>query len=156
MTVLIGVDPHKGSHTAVAIGSDEAVIDELRVVATVGQVDELLGWAKPLGERTWAVESAGGLGYLLSQQLVAAGKTVLDVPATLAARVRVLGIRPLPRSIPPSTHQGRALRGRLTRHQTTSLAEDPLHGLAARPYRDAAASGVRGRQIERNLGHRVG
>ena len=43
------------------------------------------------GQRTWAVESAGGLGYLLSQQLVAAGETVLDVPATLAARVRVLG-----------------------------------------------------------------
>jgi transposase len=37
------------------------------------------------------VESAGGLGYLLSQQLVAAGETVLDVPATRAARVRVLG-----------------------------------------------------------------
>ncbi len=49
MTVLIGVDPHKGSHTAVAIDRDEAVIDELRVTATVGQVDELLGWAKPLG-----------------------------------------------------------------------------------------------------------
>ncbi len=90
MTVLIGVDPHKGSHTAVAIDRDEAVIDELRVTATVGQVDELLGWAKPLAPRTWAVESAGGLGYLLSQQLVAAGETVLDVPATLAARVRVL------------------------------------------------------------------
>ena len=31
------------------------------------------------------------MGYLLSQQLVAAGETVLDVPATLASRVRVLG-----------------------------------------------------------------
>ena len=30
------------------------------------------------------------MGYLLSQQLVAAGETVLDVPATLASRVRVL------------------------------------------------------------------
>ncbi|HTY29528.1 MAG TPA: IS110 family transposase [Mycobacterium sp.] len=91
MTVLIGVDPHKGSHTAVAIDRDEVVVDELRVTATVGQVDELVGWAKGFETRTWAVESAGGLGYLLSQQLVAAGETVLDVPATLAARVRVLG-----------------------------------------------------------------
>ena len=41
--------------------------------------------------RTWAVEGAGGVGYLLAQQLVAAGERVLDVPATLAARVRVLG-----------------------------------------------------------------
>lgn len=32
-----------------------------------------------------------GLGYLLSQQLVAAGERVVDVPATLAARTRVLG-----------------------------------------------------------------
>ena len=31
------------------------------------------------------------MGYLLSQQLVAAGETVVDVPATLAARIRVLG-----------------------------------------------------------------
>src|SRR4029450_5131259 len=40
---------------------------------------------------TWAIESAAGLGYLLAQQLVDAGETVLDVPATLASRVRVLG-----------------------------------------------------------------
>ena len=40
---------------------------------------------------SWAIESAGGLGYLLAQQLVAAGEEVVDVPATLAARVRVLG-----------------------------------------------------------------
>ena len=40
--------------------------------------------------RMWAVESAAGMGYLLAQQLVAAGETVLDVPATLASRVRVL------------------------------------------------------------------
>ena len=40
--------------------------------------------------RLWAVESAGGLGYLLSQQLVAGGEHVVDVPAVLASRVRVL------------------------------------------------------------------
>jgi transposase len=56
----------------------------------VTQVNQLLSWAEPLGSRTWAIESAGGLGYLLSQQLVAAGETVVDVPATLASRVRVL------------------------------------------------------------------
>jgi transposase len=31
------------------------------------------------------------MGYLLAQQLVAQGEVVLDVPATLAARIRVLG-----------------------------------------------------------------
>ena len=37
------------------------------------------------------MESARGLGYLLAQQLVAAGEVVFDVPPMLAARVRVLG-----------------------------------------------------------------
>jgi hypothetical protein len=41
--------------------------------------------------RTWAVESAGGLGDLLAQQLVGADERVLDVPATLVSRVRVFG-----------------------------------------------------------------
>jgi len=91
MTVMIGVDPHKGSHTAVAIDRDEAELAKMKVRASGRQVDQLRDWAAPFGERTWAIESAGGLGYLLSQQLLAAGETVLDVPATLAARVRLLG-----------------------------------------------------------------
>jgi hypothetical protein len=51
----------------------------------------LLAWAEPFERRRWAIEGADGLGYLLSQQLVAAGERVVDVPATLAARTRVLG-----------------------------------------------------------------
>ena len=90
MSVMIGVDPHKATHTAVAIDSTETELDRKKVRATTAQVDQLLAWAEPLGARTWAIESANGLGYLLSQQLVAAGETVLDVPATLAARARVL------------------------------------------------------------------
>src|ERR1019366_418146 len=81
MTIIIGIDPHKASHTAVAIGCDEQQLAEIRVRATCQQTEQLLAWAKPLGPRTWAVESAGGLGYLLSQQLVGAGERVLDVPA---------------------------------------------------------------------------
>ena len=49
------------------------------------------GWAEAFPERRFAIESAAGLGHLLAQQLVAVGEEVLDVPATLAARVRVLG-----------------------------------------------------------------
>jgi transposase len=90
MTVIIGVDPHKASHTAVAINDRESELDRTRVRATRKQATQLLAWAEPLGQRTWAIESAGGLGYLLAQQLVDAGETVLDVPATLVSRVRVL------------------------------------------------------------------
>jgi transposase len=91
--VMIGIDPHKGSHTAVAIDRNEEELGERLVRATARQVPELLWWAGHLddGERVWAVESAGGLGYLLAQQLLAAGETVVDIPATLASRVRLLG-----------------------------------------------------------------
>src|SRR5580704_4455387 len=90
MSVMIGVDPHKGSHTAVAIDAGEEPLGELRVCASSAQAGLLVGWAAAWPERTWAVEGAGGLGHLLAQQLVAAGERVLDVPPKLAARVRLL------------------------------------------------------------------
>jgi len=90
VTVMIGVDPHKGSHTAVAIDEDEHVLGELRVRSGPKQLDRLMAWAKQFPERTWAIENATGLGYLLAQQLVAAGERVLDVQPKLAARVRLL------------------------------------------------------------------
>ncbi len=92
MSMTIGIDPHKGSHTAVAIDGDEHPVARLTVTADRCQTQRLLAWAEPLGvERTWAIESATGLGRLLAQQLVAAGENVVDVPPTLAARVRLLG-----------------------------------------------------------------
>ena len=91
MNVIIGVDPHKATHTAVALDGNELELGEVQVRANTSQLKRLLAWAAPFEKRTWAVEGAGGCGYLLSQQLVAAGEDVVDVPATLAARVRVLG-----------------------------------------------------------------
>jgi transposase len=91
LATMIGIDPHKGSHTAVAIDRDEHVLDEFRVRSSGSQADRLREWAAPFEDRVWAIESAQGLGYLLAQQLVAAGEVVLDVPPMRAARVRVLG-----------------------------------------------------------------
>src|SRR5579859_6932240 len=88
--VMIGVDPHKGSHTAVVIDQAELVLGELRVRACAAQAEQLLAWAAAWPQRTWAVEGAGGLGHLLAQQLLAAGERVLDVPPKLGARVRLL------------------------------------------------------------------
>jgi hypothetical protein len=76
----------------VAIGRDEQPLARVRLVADRCQTQRLLAWAETLGtERTWAVESAEGLGKLLAQQLLGAGEHVIDVPPTLAARVRLLG-----------------------------------------------------------------
>src|SRR5579875_3908068 len=90
MAVMIGVDPHKGSHTAVALDEHEQRLGEVKVRSSSVQTQRLVEWAGQWPERIWAVEGAGGLGYLLAQQLLAAGERVLDVPPKLAARVRVL------------------------------------------------------------------
>lgn len=89
---MIGIDPHKRSHTAVVIDPDEVVIDEIRVKAAANQLVELREWASGYGDRCWAVESARGMGYLVAQQLVGVGERVVDVPPMMAARVRVLGL----------------------------------------------------------------
>src|SRR5260221_12142609 len=88
--VMIGIDPHKASHTAVAIDEKEVPLGEVRVRASASQAGRLVAWAAAWPERTWAVEGAGGLGHLLAQQLVAAGERVLDVQHKLGARVRLL------------------------------------------------------------------
>jgi hypothetical protein len=90
MAVMIGVDSHKGSHTATAIDATETVLGELGVRSGAGQVERLLVWAGSLAERSWAGEGAGGLGDLLAQQLVAAREQVVDVQPKLAARVGLL------------------------------------------------------------------
>ena len=88
--VMIGVDPHKGSHTAVAIGGSEEPLGTVRVRASASQAEPLVERAAAWPQRTWAVEGAGGLGHLLAQQLVAAGEHVVDVQPKLGARVRLL------------------------------------------------------------------
>jgi hypothetical protein len=86
----IGIDPYTASPTASVIDGDEQLLGEVRVRADRDQRDRLLSWANRFAPRVWAVEGATGAGALVAQQLLAAGETVLDVPPTLSARVRLL------------------------------------------------------------------
>jgi transposase len=88
--VIIGIDPHKGSHTAFAIDGRERQLGQVRVRASARQAEVLLQWAARWPTRDWAIEGARGLGLLLAQQLIAADQRVVDVPPKLAARVRLL------------------------------------------------------------------
>lgn len=45
MDVMIGIDPHKGSHTATMLDRDERELKRIKVRARAGQVGELLTWA---------------------------------------------------------------------------------------------------------------
>ncbi len=98
--ITIGIDPHKGSHTATAIDEDEVVVGELRVDADRHQRARLLAWAAAFEPRCWAIEGATGMGALLAQQLVGAGEHVVDVPPKLSARVRLMNTGRIDKSDP--------------------------------------------------------
>jgi transposase len=93
MTVTIGIDPHKSTHTAIAIDCDERQLAKLTLRADRHQTDRLLAWAEPFDrDRVWAIESAAGLGRLLAQQLIAAGEHGVDVFAGGGCPGAVVGI----------------------------------------------------------------
>ena len=70
--IVIGLDVHKQSVTAVAVDEAGRPLEE-RVIP-VGS-DELLGWASSLAaERLWAVEDCRELTRWLERQLLRAGE----------------------------------------------------------------------------------
>ena len=69
--IVIGVDVHKQSVTAVAVDEAGRMLDERTI--QVGS-DELLAWSAFLGEqRLWALEDCRRLPRWLERQLLAAG-----------------------------------------------------------------------------------
>ncbi len=145
---VIGVDPHKGSHTAAALDRDERTIGELRVRADCSQHHRLLAWAEEFSPRTWAVEGATGTGALLAQQLVAAGEIVLDVPPTLSARARLLDSGSTDKTDP---HDARSAAVVALRHPRlrTVIADDHVAILRLLAKRHHDLTGLRTQAIGR-------
>ena len=130
---IIGIDPHKGSHTAAVLDDQEALVGELRVVADHRQRDHLLQFAAPFEPRTWAIEAAGGLGALLAQQLVEVGETVLDVPPALSARARLLDSGHTDKSDP---HDARSAAVVALRHDSLQMVRLVGHTAVLRLFAD--------------------
>jgi len=87
--IVIGVDVHKQSVTAVAVDEAGRVLGEKTVA--VGS-DELIGWAFALGaERLWALEDCRGLTRWLERQLLAVGEEQVRVPPKLTVPERRAG-----------------------------------------------------------------
>ena len=87
--IVIGVDVHKQSVTAVAV--DEAGRMLCEVTVRVGS-EELAGWAADLSEeRLWALEDCRRLTRWLERQLLAAGEELVRVPPKLMAPERRSG-----------------------------------------------------------------
>jgi transposase len=88
--ITIGIDPHKSTLTAVALEPDGSVIANVRLPVDASTLVSLLRFARDWPTRRWAVEGAAGLGLGIAQRLVEAGEDVVDVPANLSARARLL------------------------------------------------------------------
>jgi transposase len=89
--MIIGVDPHKSTHTATAVDPQtNRAVASVRIEASLVDYRRLLRWARQFDHRRWAIENAEGLGRHLSSWLLARGEDVVDVPSTATARVRQL------------------------------------------------------------------
>ncbi len=87
--IVIGVDVHKQSVTAVAADEAGRPLDEKTI--PVGS-DELIGWAEALGsERLWALEDCRQLTVWLERQLLGRGEDLVRVPPKLTVPERRAG-----------------------------------------------------------------
>ena len=88
--VIVGVDPHKDSVTIEAVDGHGQVLARGRFGTDTSGYRMMTGYVRAQWpHHEWAVEGAHGVGRPLAQRLLAQGETVVDVPAKLAARVRV-------------------------------------------------------------------
>jgi transposase len=86
--IVIGVDAHKQSLTAVAVDEVGRAVAEL----SVGTSGELVAWSSSLAsERLWALEDCRQLTGMLERRLLAAGESLVRVPPKLMAPERRAG-----------------------------------------------------------------
>lgn len=88
--IVIGVDPHKQSHTAAAVEQCTGELrDEQTVKARREGHEQLLAWARTLDqERLWALEDCRHVSIALERFLLASGERVVRVPPKLMAGAR--------------------------------------------------------------------
>jgi transposase len=86
--IVIGIDSHKRTHTAVAVDGTGRKVAEKTLAATSAGHLELVRWAGRFAERTWALEDCRHLSRRLSTDLLVAGEAVVRVPPKLMAGVR--------------------------------------------------------------------
>jgi len=88
--IVIGIDPHMKTHTAVALDATTGVSLGTRTVTCDGRGhDELLAWARDLGqERYFAVEDCRHVSGRLERHLLGHGERVVRVPPKMMAKAR--------------------------------------------------------------------
>lgn len=92
--VIIGLDLHKRSHTAVAIDEAGRRLAAKTVDATGAGHLCLFQWASRYPDRHWALEDCRNLSRRLEIDLLRAGESVVRVPPKLMAGARRAGREP--------------------------------------------------------------
>lgn len=92
LVIIIGIDPHKSTHTAVAVdtGTGEH-LGELTINADQPGYQRLRRWLGKVTPVLVAVENARGLGAHLSEWLADEGFAIVDVPTKVARAQRLAG-----------------------------------------------------------------
>ena len=87
--VIIGIDAHKRTHTAVICDQQGRELARRTVGTSSRDHFELLGWARAHGtKRRWAVEDCRHLSRRLERDLITAGERIVRVPPKLMAHAR--------------------------------------------------------------------
>jgi len=91
--VMLGIDVHKDTHTAVAVDEVGRQLGQRMVRATDAGHRQLVRWARTQwpgepGQWTWAVEDCRHVSGRLERALLAAGEKVVRVPPKLMAGAR--------------------------------------------------------------------
>jgi transposase len=86
--VVIGLDSHKRTHTAVAVDGNGRKLAERTVATSPSGHLELLRWARRWRERTFAPEDCRHLTRRLEVDLLVVGEHVVRVPPKLMAGAR--------------------------------------------------------------------
>jgi transposase len=87
--VIVGIDAHKRSHTAVAVDASGRKLGQRTTGTTSEDHLGLLAWAEQFGtQRWWAIEDCRHLSRRLEADLLGAGELIVRVPTKLMAHGR--------------------------------------------------------------------
>ena len=88
--VVIGMDPPKRSVTIEVMAADEEVLDKAHFDTDPAGFAAMLAFVARFDDRVWAIEGCAGIGRHVATRLIAERERVVDVPAKLSHRVRLL------------------------------------------------------------------
>lgn len=87
--ITIGLDPHPGSHTAVALDENGASLGHLKVVNSLDGLAQLHQFATRFPYRRWAIEGAGN--HFVANfvaELLCGPESVVSIPPSLTSQYR--------------------------------------------------------------------